>query len=391
MLTTLDNEADLLTHLHSSKCVEGFTHNFYRYPARMLPDLAREIINQFSLPGDFVFDPFMGGGTSIVEALAAGRQAIGVDINSLAVFIAKVKTTPLSPRDETLILGWTQSLDFSNIQFGESFTNSDSRTKNIPVHILKCFDYLLNEVSRLPYIRQQQFARCCILRLGQWVLDGREIKLDEKLLKDKIFHLTEEMLADLNEFVKAVQSNGIAKNKLKKQSMLLLRSAKGIHEDERLLKIISQPTLVITSPPYPGIHMLYHRWQVNGRRETPAPYWLIGAKDGQFASYYTLGGRSQKGIDNYFSELTEIYRSVRAVINSKAHVVQLVSFSDINRHLPRFLEAMELAGFEEFFPISVDRNRLWRAVPNRKWYNRIDPSRYPSQELLLFHRPIISS
>jgi hypothetical protein len=356
----------------------------------MLPDLAREIINQFSLPGDIVFDPFMGGGTSIVEALAAGRQAIGIDINSLAVFVTKAKTTPLSPRDEILILGWTQGLDFSNIQFGESFTNSDSRTKNIPVYIVKCFDYLLNEVSRLPFIRQQQFARCCILRLGQWILDGREITLDEKLLKDKIFHLTEEMLADLNEFVTAVQSNGIAKNKLKKQSMLLLRSAKGIHEDERLLKIIGQPTLVITSPPYPGIHMLYHRWQVNGRRETPAPYWLIGAKDGQFASYYTLGGRSQKGIDNYFYELTEIYRSVRTVINSKAHVVQLVSFSDINRHLPRFLEAMELAGFEEYFPINVDRDGLWRAVPNRKWYNRIDPSRYPSQELLLFHRPISS-
>ena len=29
--------------------------------------------------------------------------------------------------------------------------------------------------------------------------------------------------------------------------------------------------LVVTSPPYPGIHMLYHRWQVDGRKETDAP------------------------------------------------------------------------------------------------------------------------
>jgi hypothetical protein len=39
--------------------------------------------------------------------------------------------------------------------------------------------------------------------------------------------------------------------------------------------------LIVTSPPYPGVHVLYHRWHVDGRRETPAPYWIAGCNDGQ--------------------------------------------------------------------------------------------------------------
>jgi DNA modification methylase len=62
--------------------VSGYTHNFYRYPARFSPKFVRAVIKAFSEPGDLVLDPFMGGGTTLVEALAQGRSAIGVDIRS---------------------------------------------------------------------------------------------------------------------------------------------------------------------------------------------------------------------------------------------------------------------------------------------------------------------
>ena|SRR2546427_4154975 len=41
----------------------GSTHNFYHYPARFPPAIARAIIETFSRPGDVLLDPFMGGGT----------------------------------------------------------------------------------------------------------------------------------------------------------------------------------------------------------------------------------------------------------------------------------------------------------------------------------------
>ena len=72
--------------------VSGLTHNFYRYPARFSPVFAATAINLLSKPGDVVLNPYMGGGTTVVEAMAAGRHAIGSDLNSLAVFISNVKT-----------------------------------------------------------------------------------------------------------------------------------------------------------------------------------------------------------------------------------------------------------------------------------------------------------
>ena len=57
--------------------VTGLTHDFYRYPARFSPLFARMAVELFTRPGDTVLDPFAGGCTSLVEALAAGRNAIG--------------------------------------------------------------------------------------------------------------------------------------------------------------------------------------------------------------------------------------------------------------------------------------------------------------------------
>src|SRR3989442_12740215 len=61
----------------------GRTHNFYHYPARFSPDIVRCVIENFSRPGDVIMDPFMGGGTSVIEGLTAGRRVIGCDVNSL--------------------------------------------------------------------------------------------------------------------------------------------------------------------------------------------------------------------------------------------------------------------------------------------------------------------
>src|ERR1035438_5807536 len=97
---------DLLAAIASKDPVSGHTHTFYRYPARFSPLFVREVIRHYSRPGDVVLDPFMGGGTSIVEALSLGRRIIGVDLNTLAHFVSKVKTTPLNNYDMEILRDW---------------------------------------------------------------------------------------------------------------------------------------------------------------------------------------------------------------------------------------------------------------------------------------------
>lgn len=71
------------------------THSYYTYPAKFIPQLAQRLIEENSKEGDVIIDPFMGSGTTIVEALVHNRIAIGTDINEIAHLAAKVKTTPL--------------------------------------------------------------------------------------------------------------------------------------------------------------------------------------------------------------------------------------------------------------------------------------------------------
>lgn len=73
----------------------ALTHGFHSYAGRMHPSIARGAIDAWSAAGDTVVDPFCGSGTVLVEALAAGRTAIGVDASPLATAIARVRTTVL--------------------------------------------------------------------------------------------------------------------------------------------------------------------------------------------------------------------------------------------------------------------------------------------------------
>ena len=60
---------DLIKAARDAAPVSGLTHNFYRYPARFSPAFVGEAIFALSSPGDWVMDPFVGGGTTLVEAL----------------------------------------------------------------------------------------------------------------------------------------------------------------------------------------------------------------------------------------------------------------------------------------------------------------------------------
>lgn len=74
-------------------------HGLHLYPARMIPQIANRLIRENSSEGQLVFDPFCGSGSVLVEALLLRRNALGIDINPLAVLIAKAKTAPINPLD----------------------------------------------------------------------------------------------------------------------------------------------------------------------------------------------------------------------------------------------------------------------------------------------------
>ena len=71
----------------------GFAR-FHWHPARFLPQLPAITIGALTDQGDRVLDPFCGSGTSLVEALLQGRNAVGIDTNPIAVLISTAKVAP---------------------------------------------------------------------------------------------------------------------------------------------------------------------------------------------------------------------------------------------------------------------------------------------------------
>ena len=73
-----------------------YTHCFHAYPAMMIPQIARKLLTRYGVEGGWLFDPYCGTGTSLVEASIFGMNGLGCDINPLVRLIAAAKATPIS-------------------------------------------------------------------------------------------------------------------------------------------------------------------------------------------------------------------------------------------------------------------------------------------------------
>jgi SAM-dependent methyltransferase len=72
------------------------THSIHRYSGKFIPQIARQAVELLTQPGELVLDSYCGSGTTLLECSLTGRRSIGIDLNPLAVLIARVKTTPIS-------------------------------------------------------------------------------------------------------------------------------------------------------------------------------------------------------------------------------------------------------------------------------------------------------
>jgi DNA modification methylase len=50
------------------------------HPAEKSVNVARQLVEWCSDPGDVILDPFAGGGTSLIAAKQSGRKAIGIEM-----------------------------------------------------------------------------------------------------------------------------------------------------------------------------------------------------------------------------------------------------------------------------------------------------------------------
>ena len=88
------------------KQTQASTHFFHHWTAKFIPQIPRRIIETYARPGDVILDPFMGSGTTLVEAARMGYDSWGTDINPLAVKIARAKTAPIDEKQLAKFIAW---------------------------------------------------------------------------------------------------------------------------------------------------------------------------------------------------------------------------------------------------------------------------------------------
>jgi hypothetical protein len=384
---------DLRAAAANSEAVRGHTHNYYRYPARFPPIFVREAIEAFSKPGETVIDPFVGGGTSVVEGLAQGRRFIGFDLNPIAVFVSRVKSTPLSSGKLERAKSYAEKLLLDRIEVRDSMpipAEIESEFFNTPWWIRGTICAVRARLSTVEDHELRDFLLCALLSTSQWALDCRSTIPKSEEFFQTLYRTVVKMSGEMEAYCAVLRNAfGDRLRTVGQNRRIILRSAASAHEDKRVPQEWLPARLVITSPPYPGVHVLYHRWQVRGRRETAAPFAILNSKDGHGPSHYTLGGRHEAGVRRFFDNLTACFRSISNLLDENSTVIQLVSVADPDTQLTQILSAMRRAGFEECGAEAFGQKqsgRFWRSVPNRKWYANGKEDLTSARELLLVHR-----
>ena len=174
----------------------------------------------------------------------------------------------------------------------------------------KGIEQALASAIRLGTPRLEAFGRCVVLRTAQWALDARSRLTSIEEFRTSLGEIAGEMVEGALELRTAVKANG------RYPVTVLHRNAAGLEDDPRVDNMRA-PRLVVTSPPYPGVHVLYHRWQVDGRKEAPLPFMIANKLDGAGSSFYTMGDRKYPELRTYFENIRAAMSSVAALANKR--------------------------------------------------------------------------
>jgi hypothetical protein len=93
--------------------------------------------------------------------------------------------------------------------------------------------------------------------------------------------------------------------------------------------------------------------------------------------------------NRYVGQAREAFESIAKIVDLETLIVQMVAFSEPESQLKRYTRMMYHAGFAELrFPELANGpdGRVWRSVPNRKWYASQRGATPSSSEVVLFHR-----
>lgn len=301
-------------------------HGFHAYPARTHPVTARRLVEAFCPEGGTVLDPFCGSGTVLVEAMLAGRAAIGTDLNAFAVMLARAKTYPRTPEKTAALVAAAKEV--------AAFADARRKAK-------------AGAIKRLPPEDLQLFAVHVALELdslrGGIKRAPPEVRPDLSLVLSSILVKLSKKKGDTADEAavdKRIAAGYPARLFVKKADELARRfdalaellpkpppRARVFLDDATQLAKVEDRSIdaVITSPPYVATydylahHELRMRWL--GLDQRPLEKGELGAR----RRYDKIGPREARAA--WERELDRLFRALARVTKKDAAVVLLIADS----------------------------------------------------------------
>jgi SAM-dependent methyltransferase len=304
-------------------------HGFHTYPARMHPATASRLVLALSAAGATVLDPFCGSGTVLVEAMIAGRRAVGTDLNPIAVRLAALKTTP---RDASWVAALVAAAHDVAAVADERRVRRAGATRRYPADDVAAFDpHVLLELDSLRTgIAKRDDAD--VRGVLELVLSAILVKVSRRASDTSTAPSPRRIAAGFPARLFARKTEELARRLTELAALLPpgTASARVSLDDATRLRTVGASTVdaVVTSPPYVATydylahHALRMRWL--GLDATAFAAGEMGARR-RYAKLDADGARAA-----WTRELAAALRALSRVCRKGARVVLVVADSAVD-------------------------------------------------------------
>lgn len=305
------------------------THGFHTYPAKMMPHIAKALLDEYGKGSKVLFDPFCGSGTSLVEANLHGINAIGTDLNPLARLIADVKTTPIELQTLDLHLK-----DFYDYLFKYRFGFHSNKDSILVPSFDKINFWFAKKVksdlavitSYIDIIENQEVKDFFKVALSQTIRECSWTRKNEfKLYKMSPSRIKTFKPDAISTFEKILgrNRNGLAdfmKSKLNGAKTIVKEFNTITYIPKRIIPSESVD-IVLTSPPYGDSTTTV----AYGQFSALANQWLGFMESGRALDKHLMGGSKRSKISTFKSDvLNDQIKAIEEVDKSRA--LDVVSF-----------------------------------------------------------------
>lgn len=354
------------------------SHDIHPYPAKFIPHIPEIVIRYLTLPGETVWDPFGGSGTTALEALLQNRVCISTDLNPIASIIGKAKTTALTPESENqldLFIAQIEDAILSEINFKNYIQKKRYKiTQNIPEvpNLEKWFSNIaISELAFIKHLISEKLSSEASINIAKASLSKIIIKASNQESETRYCSIKKNLdFGDvIRLFINDLKANIIKIKALskvlgyKKAYFHTINVMDDIVGNDKLIKE-NDIDLIITSPPYPNAfdYHLYHRFRI---------FWLDG--DPREMAKSEIGSHLQyqkqrKGFEHFISEMSKVLRNCYNALKHGRYAVFVLGDSIFEKKLYNTAEEIgkvaQSLGFEIVGTIKRPLHKTKRSMHN---------------------------